>query len=324
MKAITQSTYGSADVLRFDEVDRPTIGADEVLIRVSAAAVTTSDWHIMTGLPYLVRVMGFGFRAPKARIRGGDVAGQVEAVGSAVTAFQPGDAVYGVCTGALAEFARAGQGSIASKPANLSFEQAAAVPISGVTALTALRNVGKVQRGQRVLIIGAAGAVGGFAVQLAKAFGANVTGVCSTQAVELVRSIGADKVIDYTRGEALAGSSERFDLIIDTAGNRALAELRRALTPTGTLVIVGGEGGGRLLGGIQRQLLAVTMSAFSPQTMRSMFSVVRSEDLKFLAQLIEAGDVTPVIEKTYGFDETVQAFRRLEQGHARGKLVVTV
>ena len=230
MKAIVQDRYGSADVLELTDIDKPVVGSDDVLVRVHAAGAHIGDWHLMTGLPYLVRILGFGFRAPKARVRGMDVAGRVEAVGTNVTRFQPGDEVFGIGDGAFAEYATARDDKLAPKPANLTFEQAAAVPTSGFTALQALRDEGKVQPGQKVLIIGAAGGVGTFAVQIAKAFGADVTGVCSTSKVDLVRSIGADDVIDYTRDD-FATSGQRYDLILDTAGSRPLSQLRRALTP---------------------------------------------------------------------------------------------
>src|ERR687885_1530850 len=273
MKAITQDRYGSSSVLRLDEVATPAPGADEVLVRVRAAGIGPEVWHVMTGRPYLVRLMGVGVRAPKQRIPGRDLAGTVEAVGRATTAFQPGDEVFGSGRGTLAEYACAGAadvakvggaGVLAPKPANLTFEQAAAVPTSGATALQGLRDAGRVRGGQSVLIIGASGGVGTFAVQLAKHFDAHVTGVCSTAKTELVRSLGADAVIDYTR-EDFADRPERYDLIVDTAGRRSLSRLRRALTPRGTLVIVGGEGGGRLTGGFERQLRAAVLSRLVSQ-----------------------------------------------------------
>ena len=254
MNAVIQDTYGSPEVLELREIDKPVVGDDEVLVQVRAAGVDPGVWHLMTGLPYLVRIMGYGLRTPKVRIRGRDVAGRVEAVGTNVTRFRPGDEVFGICDGSFAEYVCARPDKLAPKPANLTFEQAAAVPISALTALQAIRNTGKVQPGQTVLIIGAAGGVGTFAVQLAKAFGAKVTGVCSTTKLDLVRSIGADEVIDYTR-EDFADGARHWDLIVDTAGRRSLSQLRRALAPRGTLVIVGGEGGGRWLGGFDRQIL---------------------------------------------------------------------
>jgi NADPH:quinone reductase-like Zn-dependent oxidoreductase len=278
----------------------------------------------MTGLPYLVRIMGYGLRKPKIRIRGRDVAGRVEAVGTNVTRFHLGEEVFGTCEGSFADYARARADKLAPKPANLTFEQAAAVPISGLTALQGLRDKGKVQRGQKVLIIGAAGGVGSFAVQLAKAFGAEVTGVCSTAKVDLVRSIGADHVIDYTR-EDFADGARHWDLIVDTAGRRSLLQLRRALASRGTLVIVGGEGGGRWLGGFDRQILrAPILSPLVRQTLRPLTSKERSEDLVVLKELIEVGKVTPVIDRTYPLGEVPEAIRHLEQGHARGKIVIRV
>jgi NADPH:quinone reductase-like Zn-dependent oxidoreductase len=255
MKAIVQDKYGSADVLELRDVEKPQPGDDELLIRVHAAGVDPGVWHLMTGLPYLVRVMGFGFRKPKMGVRGTDFAGSVEAAGKYVTQFKEGDQVYGTCDGSFAEYACAKAERFAPKPSNLSFEQAAAVPVSGMTALNGLRDAGKIQPEQKVLIIGAAGGVGTYAVQLAKAFGAVVTGVCSRSKAELVWAIGGDEVIDYTR-EDFTDGTRRFDLILDTAGRRPLSQLRRALTPQGTLVIVGGEGGDRWLGGFQRQIFA--------------------------------------------------------------------
>jgi NADPH:quinone reductase-like Zn-dependent oxidoreductase len=279
----------------------------------------------MTGLPYLIRLVvpSLGLRRPKVRVRGMDVAGTVEAVGTQVTRFQPGNEVFGWCDGAFAEYACAPQDQLAAKPANLSFEQAAAVPTSAFAALQGLRDSGQVQPGQTVLIIGAAGAVGLFAVQLAKAFGAQVTGVASTPQVELVRSIGADEVIDYTRADITDGTRQ-WDLILDTAGHRSLSQLRRALTPKGTLVIVGSEGRGRWLGGFDRSLRAPMLSRFVGQRLRMLASKPRQDDLVVLGELIEAGKLTPVIDRTYPLSEVPEAIRQLEQGHARGKLVITV
>jgi NADPH:quinone reductase-like Zn-dependent oxidoreductase len=324
MNAVIQDTYGSPEVLELREIDKPVVGDDEVLVQVRAAGVDPGVWHLMTGLPYLVRIMGYGLRTPKVRIRGRDVAGRVEAVGTNVTRFRPGDEVFGICDGSFAEYVCARPDKLAPKPANLTFEQAAAVPISALTALQAIRNTGKVQPGQTVLIIGAAGGVGTFAVQLAKAFGAKVTGVCSTTKLDLVRSIGADEVIDYTR-EDFADGARHWDLIVDTAGRRSLSQLRRALAPRGTLVIVGGEGGGRWLGGFDRQILrAPAVSTFSRQRLRPLVSKERSEDLLVLKELIEAGKVTPVIDRTYPLREAPEAIRYLEEGHARGKVVIRV
>lgn len=323
MKAIVQDEYGSADVLELRDVEKPQPGDDEVLIRVHAAAVDPGVWHLMTGLPYLVRVMGFGLRRPRIRVRGSDVAGTVEAAGRNVTQIKVGDQVYGTCDGSFAEYACAKAERIAPKPANLSFEQAAAVPISGMTALHGLRDAGKLQPEQKALIIGAAGGVGSYAVQVAKAFGAVVTGVCSTSKVELVRAIGADEVIDYTR-EDFTDGTRQFDLILDTAGRRPLAQLRRALTPQGTLVIVGGEGGDRWLGGFQRQIFAPLSSLFTQQKLLGLISSERRQDLLTLKDLIETGKLTPLIDRTYPLSEAPQAIRYLEQGHARGKVVLTV
>jgi NADPH:quinone reductase-like Zn-dependent oxidoreductase len=323
MKAIVQDKYGTADVLELRDVETPKAGDDELLIRVHAAGVDPGVWHLMTGLPYLVRVMGFGLRKPKMRIRGTDVAGSVEAAGKNVSRFKEGDQVYGTCDGSFAEYACARAERLAPKPSNLSFEQAAAVPVSGMTALNGLRDAGKVQPEQKALIIGAAGGVGTHAVQLAKAFGAVVTGVCSTPKMELVRTIGADEVIDYTR-EDFTDGTRRFDLILDTAGRRPLSRLRRALKPQGTLVIVGGEGGGRWLGGFQRQLFAPVRSRFTEQKLLGLISKERQQDLLTLKALIEAGKVMPVIDRTFPLKEAPQAIRYLEQGHARGKVVVTV
>jgi NADPH:quinone reductase-like Zn-dependent oxidoreductase len=324
MKAVVQGTYGAADVLELREIDQPVPKDNEVLVRVHAAGVDPGVWHLMTGRPYLVRVMGYGLRTPKVGVRGRDVAGRVEAVGTNVTRFHPGDQVFGIGEGSFAEYVCARADKLVPKPANLSFEQAAAVPISGLTALQALRDTGKVQPGQQVLIIGAAGGVGSFAVQLAKAFGAEVTGVCSTTKAGLVRSLGAGEVIDYTR-EDFTDGARRWDLIVDTAGRRPLSQLRRALTRRGTLVIVGGEGGGRWLGGFDRMILrAPILSLLVRQRLRPLTSKERSEDLVVLKELIEAGKVTPVIDRTYPLSEVPEAIRYLEAGHARGKIVIGV
>jgi NADPH:quinone reductase-like Zn-dependent oxidoreductase len=324
MKAVVQGTYGSADVLELRDVDQPVPKDNEVLVRVEAAGVDPGVWHLMTGRPYLVRVMGYGLRTPKVGIRGRDVAGRVEAVGDNVTQVQPGAEVFGIGEGSFAEYVCARADKLAPKPANLTFEQAAVVPISGLTALQALRDTGKVQPGQQVLIIGAAGGVGSFAVQLAKAFGAEVTGVCSTTKLDLVRSLGAGEVIDYTR-EDFADGARRWDLIVDTAGRRSLPHLRRALTPRGTLVMVGGEGGGRWLGGFDRMILrAPILSLLVRQRLRPLVSKERREDLVVLKELIEAGKLTPVIDRTYPLSEVPEAIRYLEAGHARGKIVIGV
>jgi NADPH:quinone reductase-like Zn-dependent oxidoreductase len=326
MKAIVQDRYGDPDVLQFKDIDQPVPKDNEVLVQVHAAGLHRGDWHIMTGLPYLIRIAvpSLGLRRPKTPVLGMDLAGTVEAVGPNVTRFQPGDAVFGWCDGAFAEYATTPEGQLAPKPATLSFEQAATVPISGFAALQGLRDVGGIRPGQQVLVIGAAGGVGSFAVQLAKAFGAEVTGVCSTSQAELVRSIGADRVIDYTREDVTAGT-RRWDLILDCAGRRTLSQLRRALTPKGTLVIVGGEGGGRWLGGFDRNLRAVALSRLVGQRLRMLSSKPRLEDLQTLQELMEAGRVTPVIDRTFPLGETPEAIRQMVEGHRRGgKIVITV
>ena len=323
MRAIVQDAYGSSDVLRSAEIDRPEVAANEVLVEVVAAGMDRGTWHSMAGKPYLMRIMGFGFRRPKNRVPGLDVAGTVVAVGSEVTRFKPGDEVFGMSRGAFAEYASVREDKLARKPPNLSFEQAAVVPISGFAALQGLRDVGGVQPGQRVLVIGAAGGVGSFAVQLAKAFGAQVSGVARTSQLELVRSLGADDVVDYTREDVTDGT-RHWDLILDTAGHRSLSQLRRALTPKGTLVIVGSEGRGRWLGGFDRSLRAPLLSRFVGQRLRMLASKPGQQDLQTLRELIEAGKLTPVIDRTYPLREAPEAVRRLAEGHPRGKLVITV
>jgi NADPH:quinone reductase-like Zn-dependent oxidoreductase len=327
MKAIVQDRYGGPEILELRDILQPEPKDDQVLVRVHAAGLDRGVWHVMTGLPYLIRfvVPTLGLRQPKVPVRGMDVAGRVKAAGSTATRIRPGDDVFGWTDyGSYAEYACAPEDHLAPKPATLTFEQAAAVPISGFAALQALRDEGEVQPGQKVLVIGAAGGVGSFAVQLAKAFGAEVTGVCSTAQVELVRSIGADDVVDYTREDVTDGM-RRWDLIVDTAGHRSLAQLRRALTPQGTLVIVGSEGRGRWMGGFDRQLRAVALSRFVGQRLRMLSSKPRQEDLQTLRELIEAGKVTPVIDRTYPLGEVPEAMRHLVEGHGgSGKIVITV
>ena len=323
MKAIVRYKYGSPDVLELQEIDKPEIGDDEVLVRVHAAGVDRGVWHLMTGLAYAIRLAGYGLRAPKNPVLGRDLAGVVETVGKNVTRFQPGDEVFGIGKGSFAEYARALEDKLAPRPANLSFEQAAVVAISGLTALQGLRDHGKVRSGQEVLVIGASGGVGTYAVQLAKAFGAHVTGVCSTPKVDLVRSIGADHVIDYTR-EDFAEGEQCYDLILDIGGNSTLSRLRRALAFRGTLVITGGEGGGRWLGGTDRQLRALILSRFVDQKLGTFISKENHEDLLVLKELIESGKVTPVIDRTYPLAEASKAIRYLEEGYAQGKAVITV
>jgi NADPH:quinone reductase-like Zn-dependent oxidoreductase len=324
MRAIVQDAYGSAEVLRPAEIDRPDIAANEVLVRVHAAGLDRGTWHLMTGTPYLMRIIGFGFRRPKNPVPGLDVAGTVVAVGAEVSRFQAGDEVFGISRGSFAEYAAAREDKLARKPANLTFEQAAVVPVSGLTALQAVRDTGRVEAGQQVLVIGASGGVGTYAVQLAKAFGAHVTGVCSTAKVDLVRSIGADGVIDYTR-EDFADGRRRWDLILDIGGNSRLSRLRRALTPTGTLVIVGGEGGGKITGGIGRQLVrAPLLSLFVRQRLTMLTNKEHHSYLEALRPLIETGQVTPAVDKIYPLADAPAAMRRLEGGQARGKIAITI
>jgi NADPH:quinone reductase-like Zn-dependent oxidoreductase len=323
MKAIAQDSYGSTDVLELRELDKPEAADDEVLVRVHAAGVDRGVWHIMTGLPYPIRLAGYGFRKPKTAVPGTDLSGVVEAVGKNVTRFMPGDEVFGVGKGAFAEYARAAENKLVHKPANLSFEQAAAATVSGLTALQGLRNHGRVESGQKVLVIGASGGVGTFAVQLARVFGAAVTAVCSTTKVEMVRSLGVDHVIDYQR-EDFADGEQRYDVILDIGGNSSLSRLRRALAPKGTLVFVGGETGGRWLGGVDRQLRALVLSRFVHQRLTTFVSTQNHEDLTVLAELLETGQVTPVIDQTFPLSEGPKAIRYLEEGHARGKVVITV
>jgi NADPH:quinone reductase-like Zn-dependent oxidoreductase len=323
MKAITQEEYGTpGDVLRLREIEKPTIGGDEVLVRVQATGIHIGDWLVTSGVPYLIRLMGYGLRKPKTNVPGTEFAGYVEAVGNNVKQFQSGDEVFGFGTGGFAEYASVSQDALVLKPANATFEQAAAVPISGFTALQAIRDQGKVQPGQKVLIIGASGGVGTYAVQIAKAFGAEVTGVCSTRNVDMVRSIGADHVIDYTK-ESITQSGQRYDVILDMAGNRSISELRGALTHEGTLVIVGGTGG-RFLMGFGRTLRAVALSPFVSQNLRQFMSSTNKDDLVVLKELIEDGKVTPVVDKTFPLEDTAAALSYVGQRHTRGKTVITV
>ena len=323
MKAITYHEYGSPDALEFEDVDAPVVKDDEVLVRVRAASVNPRDWHFMRGVPYFMRAQA-GLRRPKSSLLGSDVAGQVEAVGTAVTRFHPGDEVFAhVQDGGFAEYAAVPEEALGLKPANLTFEQAAAVPLAGLTALQGLRDQGRVRPGQKVLIIGAAGGVGTFAVQLAKHFGADVTGVCSTRNLDLVRSIGADHVIDYTREDVTQGG-QRYDLIFQLAGTRSPSDLRRALTPKGTLLLSSGESDGRWVGPMDRILKALVLAPFVSQRLSSFLAKSTTEDLQVLKELIEAGKVSPVIDRTYPQSEVPEAIRYLEEGHARGKVVVTV
>lgn len=322
MRAIVQERYGEADELRLEPTGRPDIAADEVLVRVHAAGLDRGTWHTMTGRPYLMRVLGFGFRGPKNRVLGLDVAGTVVEVGSSVTRFAVGDEVFGISRGSFADYAAVNEDKLAAKPRNLTFEQAAVVPVSGITALQALRDAGRLEAGQRVLIIGASGGVGSYAVQIATALGGRVTGVASTAKLDLVESLGAEHVIDYTR-EDFADGRDRYDLIVDIAGNSTLSRLRRALTRRGTLVIVGGENGGPITGGIGRQLRAVAISPFLRQRLSMHVTTERASDLEPLTELIETGRVAPSLERTYPLDQVPEAMRHLQAGTVRGKLAVT-
>ena len=323
MNAIVQPAYGSAEVLRFEEVERPALGDGEVRVRVHAASVCKGDVHLLTGTPYLLRLM-FGLRRPKRRIAGQDVAGTVEAVGAHVTALKPGDEVYGqVPGGAFAEYVCASADLFAPKPANVTFEQAASVPISGLTALQGLRDAGQLKPGQKVLINGASGGVGTFAVQIAKALGAEVTAVCSTRHVDKVRSLGADRVVDYTR-EDFARGSERYDVMLDLVGNRALADCRAVLAPKGVFVSSAGSPGGNWIGPIVWMLKVMVAGMAGSQKMTSLMAMPRRDDLLFLRSLIEAGKVTPVIEHRFALSETAAAMRHVAEGHSQGKTVVFV
>ena len=320
MKAIVQNEYGDSSVLRLDEVPVPTLKNDDVLVEVRATSLHIGDWHLMAGLPLLVRP-AIGLKRPRQRVRGMDVAGIVHSVGPAVTAFAVGDEVFGVVEAGLAQYAVASVDKIVRKPAGLTFEQAAAIPTSAATALHAVRDVGRIQSGQEVLVIGAAGGVGIYATQLAKAFGGRVTGVCSTAKLDLVRSLGAQAVVDYTKSDVTI-LGKRYDLIIDTAGNRSVASLRRILTSTGTLVIVGGEGGGRLAGTLSRQLVAPLRGVGSKQSFRGLVSVTKAADLVTLSELVEAGQLAPVIDEVYPLAQASAAMQRLERSAVVGKLVI--
>jgi NADPH:quinone reductase-like Zn-dependent oxidoreductase len=323
MRAVVQDAYGGAERLRVEQVPRPQPAAGEVLVRVHAAGLDRGTWHLMAGKPYLMRVVGMGFRGPKDRVLGRDLSGTVEAVGSGVTRFAVGDEVFGVGRGSFAEHAVAREDKLAPKPAALSFEQAAVVPISAGTALQALTDQGHVEAGQRVLVIGASGGVGSYAVQLARAFGAEVTGVCSAAKADLVRSLGAQHVVDYAT-EDFADGRHHYDLVLDIAGNSGLARLRRALTRTGTVVLVGGEDGGSLTGGMNRQLRALALSPFLRQRFAWFVAKERASDLERLRPFIEAGQVAPSIDRTCPMDRVPEALEDLEAGRVRGKVAITV
>lgn len=322
MKAIVYCDYGSPDVLEYEDVEKPLPGDDEVLVRVRAAALNPLDWHYMRGTPYVARI-GMGLRKPKVTRLGVDFAGTVESIGRNVTQFRPGDQVFGGRSGALAEYVSVREDrAVVLKPANLTFEQAAAVPVAAITALQGLRDEGRLQPGQKVLINGASGGVGTFAVQIAKSLGADVTGVCSTRNVDMVRSIGADRVIDYTR-EDFTRTGQRYDLVLDNVGNHSLLECRRALNPAGRYVMVGGPSG-RWIDPLLRAFNAFVLSRFVPQDMGMFMAELRKKDLIILRDLMEAGKVTPVIDRRYRLSEVPAAIRYLEEGHARGKVVIVV
>jgi NADPH:quinone reductase-like Zn-dependent oxidoreductase len=320
MTAVVHHEYGDSDVLRVERVTRPRLGDDEVLVRVHAAGLDRGAWHIMTGTPYLGR-LAFGLRRPRHPVLGRDLAGTVVEVGAKTTRFAVGDEVYGTANGSFAEYAAAPERRLAHKPASLSFLQAAVVPVSAMTALQALR-VGRTTAGQRVLVIGASGGVGSYAVQLAKSLGAEVTGVASTANLDLVRALGADHVVDYTREDFADGT--RYDVIVDIAGNPTLSRLRRALTPTGTAVITGGEEGGSVTGGLDRQLRGLVVSLFGRRRVRSFICKENAADLETLAGLIARGAVSPSIDQVYPLDRTPDAMRRLERHQVRGKVAIDV
>jgi NADPH:quinone reductase-like Zn-dependent oxidoreductase len=323
MRAVTQRRYGTSDVLDVEEIDRPTVESDEVLVEVVAAAIDRGTEHVMTGRPWLIRVAGFGVLRPKLPVIGLDVAGIVCAVGDDVTRFEVGDEVFGIAKGSVAEFAAAAEGKLAPKPADITFEQAAASTVSGITALQALDDVGHLEAGQRVLVIGASGGVGSFAVQIARAMGGIVDAVAGTANLEFVASLGAEQVYDH-RTTDIADIAERYDVVLDIGGRNPLRKLRRLLTPTGTLVIVGGENGNRVTGGVGRQLRAVLLSPFVRQRLTTFMSKEHHGFVERLATLLESGDVVPAIQSRYTLDDATDAMRHLESGTASGKIVVRI
>jgi NADPH:quinone reductase-like Zn-dependent oxidoreductase len=323
MKAIVQERFGPPDVLRLVDTDLPEFEADDVLVRVHAAALNPYDWHMLRGDPLIARLMGVGLTKPKARVAGVDAAGRVETVGANVRGLQPGDQVLGFCQGAFAEYARARADRVVPKPARLTFEQAAAVPMAALTALQGIRDAGQVRAGHRVLVNGAAGGVGTYAVQIGAALGTEVTGVCSTGNVELVRSIGAAHVVDYTTEDFTEGPT-RYDVILDNVGNRPLRRLRRALTPTGILVLNAGGSPGHVVGAVGSIVRAVVVNGFVRQRLQPLTAKQKREDLLTLTALIEDGKLTPVLDRTYPLADTAEGLRHVEQGHARGKVVITV
>lgn len=323
IRAVVQDRYGSTDAWVLTHVDRPEIGPREVLVAVRAAGLDRGTWHLLTGRPYLMRVIGFGLRRPKNRVPGLDVAGVVAAVGAEVTRFAVGDEVFGVSRGAYTELAVAREDKLARKPAGCTFEEAAVLSISGLPALQALRDAGRVQAGEHVLVIGASGGVGTYAVQIAKALGAEVTGVASGAKADLVRSLGADHVLDYSRDDVASGE-RRYDLVLDIGGNTPLRRLRRAVAPRGTLVVVGGENGGRWTGGLGRALRAVALSPFVGQRLAMQITKETHVDLEVLRELVDAGAVRPAIDRTYPLEQAAEAMRRLESGAVRGKIAIVV
>ena len=322
MKAIVIEKYGSPDVLQFKEVERPTPKDNQVLVRVQAASANPLDWHLMRGEPFIARLMGTGLLKPKSSKVGADVAGRVEAVGKDVTQFKPGDEVFGTCNGSFAEYACAREDRLALKPANVSFEEAAAIPVAATTALQGLRNKGQIQPGQKVLVNGASGGVGTFAVQIAKSYGTEVTGVCSTRNLDLVRKIGADHVVDYTREDFTRNEQQRYDLIFDAVGNRSVSDYKRALKPGGTCAVAGFSSMTRMF---EHSALGPLMSKTGNKKVGGMgMAKINQNDLVFLKQLVETQKVRPVIDRHYRLSETADAIRYLEAGHAQGKVVITV
>ena len=322
MKALVYHEYGSPDVLRLEDIGKPVVGDDQVLIRVRAASVNPLDWHFMRGTPYFLRMVA-GLRKPKENRLGVDVAGTIEAVGRSVSLRKPGDEVFGACRGAFAEYACTPESAVVMKPDNITFEQAASVCVAALTALVGLRDQGQIHAGQKVLINGAAGGVGTFAVQIAKSFGAEVAGVCSARNLEMVRSIGADRVIDYAK-EDFASMGQRYDLILDCVGNHSLSEFRRVLNPQGAYVAVGGPSGRWMIGGLLKAIFLPLFSLFGSQKFTTVLMRRSNQDLSILRELMASGKVTPVIDRSYGLTEVPEAIRYLEQGHARGKVVITV
>lgn len=323
MKAIVQERFGPPDVLRFADIDQPEVGADDVLIRVHAAALNPADWHILRGDPYVARLMGIGLTKPKTPVAGSDAAGVVEKVGANVRVLRPGDEVFGFVRGAFAEYACAAQDKVAPKPASLTFEQAAALPIAATTALRGIRDVGAVKPGQRVLVNGASGGVGSFAVQIAAALGAEVTGVCSTGNVDLVRSLGASHVIDYTTQD-FTDAGIKYDVILDNVSSLPLTRLRGVLTKKGTLVLNGGGSPGHVFGPIGTILKAVVVNLFVSQRLRPLPSKTDQQELLDVTALVQDGKLTAVVDRTYQLAETAEGVRYVEQGHVRGKAIVTI